>query len=615
MNIVMDLPLPLSITQAIINFHFVRPLWFLALIPLIVIACLLWYGKGDQGRWQKVIPNHLLPFLLVGKNVQQAKQPIILISLTWILSVIALSGPAWRQLPQPVEMRIDAQVILLDLSQSMNAKDITPNRLSRAKYKLSDLMAKREEGVTGLVVYAGNAHVVIPLTADAKTIDSLIPSLDPNIMPTLGSNPIAALEQALGMLERGKHSSAKIILLTDGIKDTQAKEMVALVTNSQITLSILGIGTEDGGPIPLANGSYMRDKSGAIVITKLNRKPLQKMAQQLGGNYAEITADNSDINALLATNILPNSEDFLNEKTKETTRQFDAWEEDGFWLIALILPLASLAFRRGWLGCILAGFLISVPTPSKAGVWEDLWQTRDQQGRSAMNRNQAPEAADLFRSSTWKAVAQYKSGQYHKAEKGFLENKKNSDNEKRIDNEGSLEKTGLSLSNMHYNRGNSLAHLGKYEDAIEEYKQSLELDQNNVDAKFNMTLVNGIIQKEDDSGLEPGDENGDGPLDKKFKDPDSSESTPEDQAPTESAQNQNPGSDPAQQEPGQQEQDPSQNKKKTQLVNEELTPKELQDLEQWLRQVDEDPGGLMRRKFALQAKELELEDAPTGERW
>jgi len=638
--------------QAIIDFHFVRPLWFIALLPLIALLLLLWRTNTEQGHWQKVIASNLLPYLLVGKDTKPTRLPIILLAVTWSLAVIALSGPVWRQLPQTIEKRVDVQILILDLSQSMNATDTAPSRIARAKHKLSDILNRRHEGLTSLIVFAGSSHVVIPLTDDIKTIAAIIPSLNPGIMPLQGSNPVAAIESAEAMLERGGYTKAEIIMMTDGLKESDIEKMIDALGDKEITLSILGIGTTQGSPIPTPNGSFLKDRSGAIVIPKLNHELLQKAANQLGGRYAEITPDDSDIDFLASSSLK------LNNKTEQSTRRFDIWQEDGYWLIALILPFASLAFRRGWLNCILLSLSIGATLPSKsaqAGIWEDLWQTRDQQGAKALQNNQIKDASNLFNSPGWKATAQYKSGQFDKAAEGFSNSKSSHINP------AELNPAELSPADNHYNRANSLANMGKYEEAISAYNKALELQPKHEDAQFNRKLLEDLQQQENQSG---------GDADKQQDDAEKNQDK-QDQNQNQNDQNQNnPSRQQSQDEQNQSEQNQSQKgnpkqdkqnhdsekqqsqqseksdqekseelakqEKKSdhskqdestpekpgrqepapkELTPEELTPEEQQALQQWLKQIEDDPGGLLRNKFYLQARELEMEDAQEPEPW
>ena len=591
-----------ELTQAIIHFHFIRPLWLLALLPYALLIFLLWNSKESQGNWHKVIPHHLLPHLLAEKDYQPNKLPLFIISGAWLLAIVALSGPTWRQLPQALEQSNDAQIIVLDLSQSMNALDLPPNRITRAKHKLSDILSHRNGGSTSLIVYAGDAHVVIPLTDDIKTIDAIIPTLDPAIMPIPGSNPRAAIAKAIAMLERGKHQKATIIMLTDGIDETDAKIIPDMINKNKITLSILGIGTEQGAPIPLAGGYYLKDNLGAIVIPKLNRDSLKKLARDLGGRYSEVSADDSDINHLLH----PTAQ---LDTTKTSTRQFDIWQEDGFWLIVFILPLASLAFRRGWLSCLLLTVLISHPKLSQAGVWEDLWKTKDQQGFIAMEDNRSVQASELFHSQSWKASALYKAGEFNDSEKLY---------KALLDNQDSAEKVGLSLSDIHYNIGNSLAQTGQYRKAIDAYEQALKLALSNTDILFNKTLVEKALQlkspspennRKSDSNTDKNNEPMQSPPSNNQK---TASNKKEKSKPNNSPNNQHKKLDA----PPPILQAPSSSQQTSQLQRANpLSPQEQKSLNQWLKQINEDPGGLLRRKFALQSQDSGLENESVGDPW
>ena len=181
------------------SLHFIRPLWFVALVPILVLAW-FWFRRTRSGSaWQNAISSELLPVLL---DVQESRsgqwlRGIMLTAIT--LAVIGLAGPTWEKLPQNVEQKNDALVVLLDLSLSMWAEDVKPSRIVRARQKITDILRQREEGLTALVAYAGDAHAVVPLTDDVATIENLLGALDPGMMPVLGSNPSHGLEIAKGL--------------------------------------------------------------------------------------------------------------------------------------------------------------------------------------------------------------------------------------------------------------------------------------------------------------------------------------------------------------------------------------------------------------------------------
>ncbi len=171
-----------------VNFHFLRPEWFYALIPAAILFALLRYRNSHHSNWETAIEPHLLEHILDNPDSQVSRSPFTS-SCCYLADrqPIALAGPVWRKTPQPVHEREDALVVIFDLTQSMLATDVKPNRLVRAKRKLIDLLEMRDEGVTALVVFAGDAHTVSPLTDDTNTIAAMIPALDPHRAPAPGS--------------------------------------------------------------------------------------------------------------------------------------------------------------------------------------------------------------------------------------------------------------------------------------------------------------------------------------------------------------------------------------------------------------------------------------------
>ncbi|MCV6604697.1 MAG: VWA domain-containing protein, partial [Porticoccaceae bacterium] len=200
--------------QFVSDFHFLRPWWLLA-FPLGV--ALLWLGRKRMamGDWAKAIDPRWLPFMVESSGDSPRRL------WPWVFSLIcaatALAGPSWQQLPQPLHQQQSALVILLDLSPSMLSEDLKPNRITRARYKLRDILEQRKAGQTALIVYGGSAHVVTPLTDDNATIISQLAVLDPNLMSTPGSNTEAAVDLAKTILDNGGIQSADLLLVSDGV--------------------------------------------------------------------------------------------------------------------------------------------------------------------------------------------------------------------------------------------------------------------------------------------------------------------------------------------------------------------------------------------------------------
>ena len=282
------------------DFHFIRPLWLLAFIVLAICLYLLKKIRISNSGWQQIIPSHLTQVLIQGASQEKAFsiwRPLLIGSL----AILALAGPTWKKLPQPVYQLSKGSVIIMDMSYSMYATDISPNRLTRARFKAFDLLEHISEGEVGLIAYAGDAFTISPLTEDTNNIKLLLPSLSPDLMPELGSYPLAALELADAMLTNAGHIKGDIYWFTDGIETSDINEITDWGRNNQHRLNVLAIGTAAGAPIKLSNGELMKDRSGGIIVPTLNEQRLDGVAKRTRGNYSSLTADSRDIESLLHT--------------------------------------------------------------------------------------------------------------------------------------------------------------------------------------------------------------------------------------------------------------------------------------------------------------------------
>jgi len=326
------------------TFHFLRP-WWLILLPFwLLLSLLLWRQRRSSDGWSALCDPALLSYL-VGEVRRQQRSQLALAGLIigGVAAVIALAGPAWKQLPQPVFRVQSAMIIVLDLSSSMLAQDLRPSRLIRAKQKLHDILDLRQEGQTGLIVFAGSAFDVVPLTTDNKAIIAMLEALHPSMMPAQGSRASDALEHALEMFKRGLIQRGSVVLLTDGV-DADAVSVAEKLVQAGQQLSVLGIGTDAGAPIPSqsGDGGFLKDSSGNIVIPRLDASALQSLANVGNGIYQSIRVDDLDVKSL------PGLTPVQGGKAEKEDFQTDRWCEEGPWLILLLLlPLLALVFRRG----------------------------------------------------------------------------------------------------------------------------------------------------------------------------------------------------------------------------------------------------------------------------
>ena len=581
------------------NFHFLRPLCLYALIPAFLLVMLLRLAQTSQNSWARAIDAALLPYLLDKQNSPAQSLPLYGLLLIWTLSVLAMAGPVWQKAPVPVQTKQDAVVIMLDLSLSMYSTDLTPNRSTRAQRKVMDILEyRRKEGQTGLVVYAGDAHAVTPMTDDVETISNLVPSLQPSIMPVPGSDPVAGTKLALELLANSSLPHGRILLLTDGIINSDIENISKILAGTGNTLSVIGFGTDAGAPVPMGQSGYLRDENNAIVIPRLERTPLQQLAANNGGQYTDAQLTQADVSTLLTQDVFKQNE---NLKAVED-RKFDAWNETGPWLLLLVLPLAALAFRRGWLLVLLLGVLMLPSPKTYAWEWRDLLERKDQQGSKAFKSGDFASAAARFQDPAWRAAAEYRSQDFQAVV---------SDLAKLNDPESS------------YNRGNALAHLMQYEAAIESYNQTLVQLPDHQDAKHNKDLVEQLLKQQQDEQQKKKDQQKGEEQQQKDDQDQQDKDKSQDQQNQQNQQNQNQQNkdkqkkdkNKDQQNQGKQnpqdEQD-KQDKNDKQDQSEDKQPSKSKDdtekeqaMQQWLMRIPDDPGELLRNKFRYQTqKEL-----------
>ena len=449
-----------------------------------------------------------------------AKPPMWMLAFVWIISVIALAGPTWERLPQPVYQLKMGHVIVIDMSLSMRATDMTPDRLTRAKYKAIDLVNAIGEGEMGLVAYAGDAFVISPLTEDAGNITTLIPSLSPEIMPVPGSDPLLGIESASELLTNAGYNSGMIYWITDGIELEQQQELQEYVASIPFTVNALTVGTSEGAPIRQQSGELLKDFTGSIVIPKLNEGAVKGVVKTSGGRFESFTSNDADIDALASVSLLDKSDSEENEE--ESNLQGDQWKEVGPYLLLILLPFAAFAFKRGLVFIVLVGLLspsmiknahalqraqaseiagtsqgIGAPEdtlemankPDSLSWWQTPFMNDNQEALNSYQRGKYKDAVNQFNDDTWKASSLYKSGDYESALNAF----------KSIPGPESL-----------YNQGNALAKLGKLEDAIKKYDQALSEAPDFDDARTNKKIVEDLLKQQQQQNQEQNqNENGD----------------------------------------------------------------------------------------------------------
>ncbi len=435
---------------AFAEFHFLRPSWLLALLPAVLMWVILGRRGNAERQWRKVIAPHLLAHLKVGSGDRLRFRPLHLIALVMVLGSVGLAGPTWEREASPFAEDTAPLVIVLDLSTSMNAVDVQPTRLERARQKVRDLLALRTGARSALIVFAGTAHIVLPLCDDPAVFETFLAGLESDVMPVAGKDPVRALALAETLLADDP-TPGSILFLTDGIAGEHAVFFAEFTERSVDELLVLAVGTREGGPIREGEGGFVTDPSGRRVVAKLDFDGLQTLKEQAGIFVAGVTVDDADVGR-----IQRRVQSHLRkvQQQDETAR----WKDQGYWLVVPVALLSLLWFRKGWiirwsvvafLAVVLTGCAPADRTPSR---FADLWWTADQQARRQFEREAYAEAGEQFVDPMWKGTSYFRAGDFEQAATAFGR---------------------LTTVEASFNLGNAYAMLKRYEDALAAYQAAL----------------------------------------------------------------------------------------------------------------------------------------------
>ncbi len=422
------------------DFHFLRPLW---LLGLLAVPPLLWWLRRLRLRrnvWRDVVDAHLLSHLMQGRQAVQGGWRHAAPVLACVLASVAMAGPSWRTLPQPVWQDRNPLVIAVDLSYASLTADVQPSRLLQARAKIDTILRTRGGGQIGLVAFADDAYTVAPLTDDAGNIALFLDALAPDVMPRDGSRADRAIEESARLLKRAGFGRGDILLMTDRAGGAAGSAAID-ARKAGYRVSVLGLGTPAGG-------AY-RDGKGGVGAARLDAGALRKLAAAGGGSYVMVAADDADLRMLGVLQA-----DRIDAAAAQGKRGIAPLDE-GFWLLPALLLLALLAFRRG----VLAVALLALYLPLQPALAADsLWQREDQRQHAQMQRG----------------VEAYRNKDYPGAEAALRD---------------------LPGADAAYNRGNALAQQGRYDEAIAEYDRALTLQPAMPDAVENRRRVDAARKR------------------------------------------------------------------------------------------------------------------------
>lgn len=609
-----------------VDLHFLRP-WVLVLLPLVWFCWWLLKRLPSTDAWQQLLSPHLYRQLLT----QQAVTPRRMwqLPLMLLIGILAAAGPSWQKLPQPAFQLKRATVLVLDMSMSMRATDIKPNRVTQARFKALDFAREQLEGEMALLAFAGDAYVISPLTPDHNNISLLLPDLKPEIMPAQGSDFSGALKMADQLLQQAGYIKGDIVFFTDGFDSRQFTQIRDQLSGLQHRVSILAIGNDDGAPVQLENGELLKDARGSIVLPKVPLRQLQEIATLTGGVFAHSSFDDSDVQKLLA---LPELK--LNDNAQQTQMQGDQWQDAGIYLCYLLLALGIWYLRQPQL-LVLPLFILMLPQPIQAQQtaavtppatpamepagafsWKDLWHSKTEQAKQAYDAGDYTTARQQFKDPLWQGNAAYRSGDYAGAAELFRQD---------------------SSAAGKFNLGNSLALQQDYQQALDAYLQAQTKQPELPGLKENIELVKKLLEQQQQQSKQDSQQNNEQQQNKDQQQK-QQEQSDQNQQKDQSGEPQQSSQDPSQQQDGKQAEDAKadpaqQTEKQTQQLKpeEQAQPapeaeqqkaikqawpnadaEQSQQLENLLRKVQDEPSLLLKNKMLLEYQKRQQQAIPRG---
>lgn len=598
------------------NLHFAHPLWLYLLLVIPFIWGLFYFYFQRQKplhQLEKFIDKHLIPYLLIGGEQEKKRvwTQLLFWSIVWSSLSIALAGPRWDFREIDTFTRDQSLVILLDLSESMNAKDIAPSRLGRAKQKIEDILNQAKGVKIGLIAFAADPHMIVPMTEDKDTIRHLLPSLDTNLVYVQGSKLAPALEMGEVMLNNEPGINKAMVVISDGgFGDASAIYTAKNLADKGIILHAIGVGSVEGAPLKDRNGNVIK-KSGSPIISKLEKDKFREISNIGHGRYFD--ADHSE----QVTGIFDDLEK-KSDVQQQTHKTQKIWEEHFYLFLLPAIPFFLLWYRRGYIFASLFILLIPINTEASLNAY---FYNSEQRANQSFENGDFGSASQEFQDPYRKGVALYRQGDYEAAEEMFRQSTRPE-----------------VASSAGYNLGNALVQQNKLQEAITAYEDVLKKWPDHKEAKENLELVKKMLeqqeqqqqqqqqQQQEDQKDQKKDSDQDNKKDKQqqeqnedssqdsSQDPSQSKSDSEEQksdnpqkedkskskesSEKESSQNngkdrESPPQEQAQGQPKSSQQGKAQQKARSQ---EDL------DADLWLNQIKSDPKSFLKNKFYIESK-------------
>ncbi len=467
-------------------FGFLYPAVLLLLPPAWGLAWLVARRLRARSAWVRVCDAPLFAHLAPeAGGAGGHRRAFRMLAAVLTLAIVGAAGPSWRLQSHPLLTSFAARVLVLDLSQSMQVEDVKPSRHAQALEAARAIVGADFDGETGLVAFAGAAFVVAPLTSDARTLDAFLGALSPATMPLDGSRADLGIAAAASLLGASVAGRGQILLLTDGVDEVELAVRAALAASERgHRVSVLAIGTAEGGPLRDRSGGLARDAQGGYRLARPEFDNLERIARIGNGAYQALTSG-ADVFGRAVSDF---DRDSLVELDDDPAATWRPRANDGVVLVWLALPLALLLFRRNLLWVLLLA--VAAPYDQTATAADDggVWQHAEQRAHAAFRRGDLARALALSSAPMLRGAIHFRERRYALAREEF---------------------SRASGADAWYNRGNAEAHLQRFPEAVHAYSRALELDPEHDAARFNRRLLQAYLERAAvEAGMNPEDDDG-----------------------------------------------------------------------------------------------------------
>jgi len=464
-----------EIRAILTDFQFEQPLWLIGLVATPFVA---WYARSTL--MPRNIDKHIDPDLLqhlvkgdvttIGKVSSWFHGVSLSLMCVWVLFVLSLAAPQWNFRNIDVYQPGSSLIIVLDMSASMNARDISPDRLGWATREIEDILDYSPNLPIGLVVFAGDSHVITPITDDHMTIRNFLPHLSTDIIFIQGDKVTPAVNMARNMLAKDSSSDKNILIISDGNLDDIGNGIRAVsdAYENGYRVHVMAIGTST---------EYK-------VLSVVQEDVLREFALSGGGVYTLSDYSTDDVEAIIRE---------INNNASVVKRSNDKimLRSDGFYIFLIISILPMLRHLIRCYSCVIAAMLIlgipKIAYAEEETLWDRYFVSPEIKAYQAFDDKRYDEAIQYFQDPYRRGVALYKAGRYKEAEQAFTESTRSS----------------VKVSSL-YNLGNALAQQGIYNEAIDAYKAVLREDEDHQAAQHNIDVINKLMKTQEANGDEEG---------------------------------------------------------------------------------------------------------------